>query len=159
MSYGTNQLSQFNISADVNNLHNIIQGINSHRMWWKTALMGALGFIGLGFVFIWILYSLNDNRTQEFDALIYSSSAITIIVLIILSLLFFYRNSKEAFDFGNRLEAYITQMKQEMFKQQLLSTQDLNEANKKTYKAMKATEILAERSRQSALGDADRYVN
>lgn len=158
MSFDTSQLSQFDVSSDIDNLHRIIDGINEHRRWWKTALMVSLGFIGLSFVFIWVIYATNENKTQEFNALIYSSAVILIVVLIVLSLLFFVRNAKEAFDFGSRLEGYINSMKNEMYKQKLLSSQQLQEQNKKTSQALKATEILAERNRQSALGAADKYV-
>jgi FtsH-binding integral membrane protein len=158
MSSGSNQLSQFDVSSDIDNLHRIIDGINEHRLWWKTALLIALGFIGLSFVFIWVIYATNENKTQEFNALIYSSAIILIVVLIVLSLMFFVRNAKEAFDFGGRLEGYVNSMKNEMFKQKLLSSQRLEEQSRKTSKAMKATEILADRSRQSALGEADKYV-
>ena len=158
MSYNTKQLSQFNISADINNLHQIIHGINEHRLWWKTALIISLGFIGLAFVFIWVLYAVNENKTNEFNALIYSSSAILIVSIIILTLLFFYRNSKEAYDFGDQIQTYISGLKDEMFKQRFVLAQRIEAEKKKSRRATKATEILAERTRQSALGDADKYV-
>lgn len=158
MSYNTQQLGQYNVSGDINNLHQIIHSINDHRMWWKTALLIAVGFIGLAFVFIWVLYAVNENKTQEFNALIYSSASIMVVSGAILTFLFFYRNSKEAFDFGDRLENYISGLKQEKYKQQLIDAQKLMEQSKKTQRALKATEILADRTRQSALGAADNYV-
>lgn len=158
MSYNTRDLTQMNINANINNIHQIIHNINDHRIWWKTALMVAVGFIGLGFVFIWVLYAVNDHRTQEFNALIYSSAGILIVSIIILSLLFFYRNSKEAFDFGNQLESYITGLKDQMFKERLESATRLREQAKKTRVAQKATEIQAERGRQAALGAAEKWV-
>jgi len=163
MSFNTSQLSQFNVSAAINNLHQIIHNINDHRVWWKTALVVALGFIGLAFVFIWVLYAVNENRTQEFNALIYSSASILIVSIAIMTMLFFYRNSKEAFDFGDQLEAYIKSLNDQMFKERFVANQRLVEENQRTRQALQATNVLAERTRQSALGaagfkDANKYV-
>ena len=158
MSYNTKDLMKYDINNDINALHDIIHNINQHRIWWKTALIISLGFIGLGFIFIWVLYAVNENKTKEFDALIYSSASILIIVVIILSLLFFYRNSRETNDFGGKIKRYIDNLNMKMQKQQLIADMKLQEENKKTRQAMKATEILSERSRQSAIGAADRYV-
>jgi hypothetical protein len=158
MSYNTSQLSQFNVSGAINNLHQIIHNINDHRMWWKTALVIALGFVGLAFVFIWVLYAVNENRTQEFNALVYSSASILIISIVIMTLLFFYRNSKEAFDFGDQLEGYIKGLHEQMIKERFVADQDLRAENKKTRKMTEATRILAEHNRQSAVGAADGFV-
>lgn len=158
MSFDTNQLAQFDVGANINNLHNIIHNINQHRIWWKTALLAALGFIGLGFVLIWVLYAVNENRTQEFNALIYSSAVVLIFGLIVMGILFFLRDTKEAGDFGDRLTGYINGLKNEMNKQQIVAQQQLQEQRKQTARAMRATDILAERNKEAALGAADKYV-
>lgn len=157
--YKTEQLGYHDINDDINNLHDIIHNLNEHRFWWKKALIIALSFIAVGFGFIWALFGVNENRSMEFDALIYSSAAVLIIVLIILSLLFFYRNAKEPEDFGNQIKSYISKLNTEMAKRDEVARIRLQQENEKTKTALRATDILAQRNKQSAIGAAaERWV-
>jgi Tfp pilus assembly protein PilN len=159
MSYDTKDLRDLNVNSRLQNLHDVVHNVNKHRLWWKIALIVSLGFIGLSFIFIWVLYATNENRTEEFDYLIYACSGVMLTSLIILGVLFFFKAGRESQDFGDKLVSYINELKQRLAEERIVSDTKIQFAQKQKAQYARGLDILGQNSANAALGEASRQMN
>lgn len=91
------------------------QNLMKYKKYYKILLIISIALIILGFIFVLILYFLNDERTKSFDGLTYTSLGFLAVPAIIITVfVIIFNNYEYANNFGDRSKNLISYLQDEI---------------------------------------------